>query len=119
METVRWRKIQEPSQVERLLQAFVSRGNLLPKDCYQIRAPRALSPQLQRVVARATQKGHVWACWADSYHTWLFTCEMSLPLSRERGVPVLQVDQHDEHGELKDSGTWMVDPEGAWRRCTP
>ena len=91
METVRLRKMQQPSQVERLLEALISRGNLLPKECYQIRASGALSPQLQRVVERAIEKGHVWACWADSYHTWLFTCEMSLPMSRERGVPVLAV----------------------------
>jgi hypothetical protein len=54
-------KIQQPSQVERLLEALVSRGNLLPKECYRIRASRALSPQLQRVVERAIEKGHVWA----------------------------------------------------------
>ena len=81
METVRLRKIQQPSHVERLLEAFASRGDLLPKDCYQIRASGALSPQLQRIVERAIQKGHVWACWADSYHSWLFTCEMSFPMS--------------------------------------
>ena len=117
METVRLRKIQQPSQVERLLEALVSRGNLLPKECYQIRASGALSPQLQRVVERAIAKGHVWACWADSYHSWLFTCEMALPLSRERGAPVLQVDLYDEAGELKDAGIWMTDQEGKWTRC--
>jgi len=116
METVRLRKVQQPSHVERLLEAFASRGDLLPKDCYQIRASGALSPQLQRIVERAIQKGHVWACWADSYHTWLFTCEMSLPLSRERGSPVLQVDVYDEAGELKDAGAW-VNQQGKWSRC--
>jgi hypothetical protein len=117
VETMRLRKIQAPSQVERLLESYVSRGELLPKDAFQIRTTRALSPQLQRVVARATQKGHVWACWADSYRTWLFTCEMSLPLSRERRAPVLLVEQYDEAGELKGSGTWVSDQEGMWSRC--
>jgi hypothetical protein len=117
METVRLRKIQQPSQVERLLEAFVLRGSLLPNECYQIRASGALSPQLQRVVDLATEKGRVWACWVDSYHTWLFTCEMSLPLSRERGAPVLQVDLYDEAGELKDAGIWATDQEGKWGRC--
>ena len=116
METDRLRKIQQPSQVERLLEALISRGNLLPKECYQIRASGALSPQLQRVVERATQTGHVWACWVDSHHTWLFTCEMSLPLSRERGTPALQVDLYDEAGELKDAGVWVTDQEGKWTR---
>ena len=116
METARLRKMQQPSQVERLLEALVSRGNLLPQECYQIRASRALSSQLQRVVEQAIEKGHVWACWADSYHTWLFTCEMSLPLSRERGAPVLQVDLYDEAGDLKDAGVWVTDQEGKWTR---
>ncbi len=117
MDTMRLRKIQAPSHVERLLESYVSRGNLLLPDSFQIRATRALSPQLQRVVTRATHKGHVWACWADSHQTWLYTCEMSLPLSRERGAPVLLIEQYDEAGELKDSGTWVSDQEGKWRRC--
>jgi hypothetical protein len=40
---------------------------------------------------------------------------MSLPLSRERGAPVLQVNRYDEKGELKDAGSWTTDPEGKWR----
>jgi hypothetical protein len=118
METVRLRRIQEPSRVERLLEGFATHGGLLSTNCYQIRTSRSLSPQLQRVVARATEKGHVWACWADSYHTWLFTGEMSLLLSRERGTPVLQVDRYDEAGELQDSGAWVTDENGKWSRCS-
>src|SRR4029077_3397845 len=117
IETLRLRRIQQPSQVQRLLEAFVARGNRLPKDCYQIRDSRSLSPHLQRVLTREAQKGHIWACWADNHHTWLFTCEMSLPLSRERGAPVLQVSIYDEAGELKEAGTWVADPHGDWRRC--
>ncbi len=117
METVRLRRIQEPSQVERLLEAYTSRSGLLSKDSHQIRSSRALSPQLQRVVTGAGEKGHVWACWADSHHTWLFTGEMSPALSRERGAPVLRVDQYDETGELKDSGAWFSDQQGKWSRC--
>jgi hypothetical protein len=33
METVRLRKIQQPSQVERLLDLLISRGSYLPNDC--------------------------------------------------------------------------------------
>jgi hypothetical protein len=43
---------------------------------------------------------------------------MSLALSRKRGVPVLLVNRYGESGELKDAGTWTMDPEGKWRRCT-
>jgi hypothetical protein len=70
---------------------------------------------LQKAVKEAAQQGRVWACWATAHETSLFTCEMSLPLSRERGTPVLQVNRYDENGELKDAGSWTTDPEGKWR----
>jgi len=117
METLRLRKIQQPSQVERLLERLVMRGNLLPEGCYQVRDSSVLSRELQRVVAREVQEGHAWACWADNFRTWLFTCEMLLASSRERGAPVLLVNLYDEAGELKDSGPWVTDQEGCWRRC--
>jgi hypothetical protein len=117
METLRLLKIQQPSHLERLLEALVTRARLVPKESYQIRAARALSPQLQRVATRTTQKKRVWACWADSHNAWLFTCELLMSQSRERGAPVLDVDLYDESGEQKDSGTWEVDEEGKWRRC--
>jgi hypothetical protein len=117
METRRLRTIQQPSNVERLLETLVSRANFLPKDSYQIRDPSALSSQLQAVLTRALQEGRVWGCWANSYETWLFTCEMSLPLSRERGAPVLLVNRYSESGELTDAGSWMTNPDGKWRRC--
>ena len=117
METLRLRGIQQPSAVERLLDNFIARSNLLPKNCYQIRDPDTLPPQLQRVVLRETERGHTWACWADPFNTWFFTCEMSLPSSRERATPVLLVSLYDEAGALKESASWMADPEGQWHRC--
>jgi hypothetical protein len=90
----------------------------LPRDSYQIRDPSGLPPQLQQIVASAAEQGHVWTCWANDLHTWLFTGEMSLPLSRERGAPVLKVCLYDEAGELKDAGTWVTGPQGAWCRCS-
>src|SRR6266403_3096189 len=84
METRRLRTIQQPSHIERLLEALVSRANLLPKDGYQIRDPSALPPQLQALITQATQEGRVWGCWVNSFETCLFTCEMSLPRSRSR-----------------------------------
>lgn len=116
METLRLRRIQQqPSQLERLLTACVLRGKAIPKDCYRIRDSRALSSQLQAVVERAIKEGHVWACWADSDCAWLFTCEMSLALSRQRGAPVLDVHLYDQTGELKEAGKWVADPAENWR----
>jgi hypothetical protein len=117
METMRLRNLLQPSQVEILLEALVSRGDLLPKDCYRIRDPKALSSQLQMIVARAAAEERVWACWATTHDTWLFTCEMSLHLSRERGTPVLLVNRYGEDGSLQDVGSWAADAEGKWQRC--
>ncbi len=117
METLRLRRIQQPSEVRRLLEEFVSHGSFLPKDCYQVLDPSALSPQLRRVLAGEAEQGHVWACWANNFQTWLFTCEMSLTLSRERGAPVLKVNLYGEMGELKETGTWLAAREGQWSRC--
>ena len=117
METVRLRNLQQPSQIEVLLEALVSRGDLLPKDAYRIRDPTALSPQLQMIIPRVASEGRIWACWATAQRMWLFTSEMSLHLSRERGKPVLLVDRYRENGELEDSGPWMADAAGKWQRC--
>jgi hypothetical protein len=118
METVRLRKIQQPSRVESLLDAYISRGDSLPPGSYEVHERSALPEALRRVAARATQQGRVWRCWASRSHAWLFTADMSLPLSRERGAPVLQVSIHDEHGELTDSGCWMMDRQSNWTRCS-
>jgi hypothetical protein len=117
METVRLRKIQQPSRVGGLLEAYISRGETLPRAAYEIHERSALPEPLRKVAARATQQGRVWRGWASRSHVWLFTADMSLALSRERGAPVLQVSIHDENGELTDSGCWLMDRQSNWMRC--
>lgn len=117
METVRLRNLQQPSQTEVLLEALVSRGNLVPNEAYRIRDPKALSSGLQTILERATSEGRIWAAWATTHYSWLFTCEVSIHQSRERGTPVLLVNRYDEYGELQDSGAWMADADGKWQRC--
>jgi hypothetical protein len=117
VETLRLRKIQQPSKVERLLEACISRSDVLPKGCHQIRDPASVPQGLQLILNQATTQGKVWSCWTNSSDTWLLTCEMSLALSRERGTPVLQVDLHDKDGRLSESGTWTTDPQGTWCRA--
>ncbi len=56
----------------------------------------------------------MWSCWTNGSHTWLFTCEMSMVLSRERGTPVLQASLHNTDGSLKESGARTIDPLGTW-----
>ena len=117
METLRLRRIQEPSRVERLLEAYVSRSAVLPHGAYQLRDPRELPPTLRGLIARATTQGETWSCWANGSRLWLFVCEMSLALSRERGAPVIVVRQYNEDGEVTDSATWRFDATGTWTRC--
>jgi hypothetical protein len=117
VETRRLRKLQEPSQVERLLELVISRAQLVPDTAYPIRDPKALPPELQRIALQAVKEGRVWSCWAYGVQHWLFTGEMSLPASRERKKPVLRVNRYDDHGELNETGCWMADRDGRWGRC--
>lgn len=117
METVRLRRIQEPPRVQSLLEAFISRARIVPPDSYQVHGARSLPKPLRDVVVRATRQGQVWSCRARGTRIWLFTCDMSLPLSRERGAPVMLVRIYGEDAELMDSGNWRYDPLGTWSRC--
>jgi hypothetical protein len=117
METKRLRTIQQPSHLERLLEAYITRSNAIPPDSYQIRDPDATVSPLRSIALRAAAQGRVWACWAYGAQLWLFTAEMSLPLSRERGTPVLRIDRYNDHGELMEAGDWLLAPDGFWRRC--
>jgi hypothetical protein len=115
LETQRLRRIQLP-HVGRLLDAYVSRSNLLPKEAYQIRDPASVPAALRTLLDEATRQGRVWSCWTSGSAHWLFTCQMSLTQSRERGTPVLHVSLYNEEGALKDAGSWTTDRAGAWRR---
>lgn len=65
----------------------------------------------------ATGMEEVCVCWTDGIRIWLCTAEMSLPLSREHGAPVLTVTVYTEHGDVQDAGDWLADCESNWRRC--
>jgi hypothetical protein len=114
---VRLRHIRHPAQVQRLLEALVARAGLGPADSHRIRDSKALSAELQALVARAGQEGRVWTCWANALESAVFTCELSLIRTRQQGAPVLLVRHYGGTGELRDSGAWTPDPGGSWRRC--
>lgn len=117
MDTSRLRKLQqEPSHVQRLLEALVTHSDLVPAGAYQIRDPASVPKELRNIATQATKQGRVWACWAYTFRTWMITGEMPLSASRERGTPVLQVDVHTDEG-WKDSGFWMPGRDGGWTRC--
>jgi len=114
---MRLRSLQQPSHVERLLEVFSSRADVVPKDAYRIRDPDALPMPLQRLASKAGGEGRVWICWARALRTWLLTCEMSLPASREHRAAVLHVHVYGEDGELQKAGSWKPDQDGKWQRC--
>jgi hypothetical protein len=66
---------------------------------------------------QAIKLGRSWSCWTQGYRAWLFTAEMSMELSRERGAPVLQVNLYGDDGSLRESATLMNGPSGKWQRC--
>jgi len=117
MEFVRlWCKIRPPSKVGELLDSYVSQSEVVPKGSYQIRQPGSLPVEVRKVLTQAIKEGQTWACWAHGLHTWLFTCNMSGSLSRERGAPVLQVSLYGDDGGLRDRGSWIPDQHGKWCR---
>jgi hypothetical protein len=117
MERPRLGNLQQPSGVEKLLESYVVGSGLLPKDARQILDRADMPRELRRIVILATRTGRVCACWADNAHTWLFTAEASLNLSRERGAPVLQVSRYGDDGTIEASGCWLADQKGTWHRC--
>jgi hypothetical protein len=120
MHTVSLRALQHPSHVDELLTELVqSVDELIPEGAYQILDQSSLPTTLRRLVRYALHTGRSWACWVDdSGHAWLFLAEMTLALSRERGVPVLHVDQYDEEGEIRDTGKWIAAHDGKWQRSS-
>jgi hypothetical protein len=117
METMRLRAIQHPSRVGELLDAFASNAVGLPERSRKVLDRSELPAVLQRVVLEATKREREWCAWTDEHRIWLFTAEMSLALSRERGTPVLDVSAYGEGGQLVGSGSWVADRRGEWHRC--
>ena len=109
-------KIRPLSKVGELLESYVSQSDLVPKGSYQIRQAGSVPREVRKALTQAVKAGQTWSCWAHGLHTWLFTCNVLRPLSRERGAPVLQVSLYGEDGELRDRGSWMPDQHGKWCR---
>ena len=117
MEDLWLNKIQEPAQVERLLEAFATRSGLLPEGAYRIRDPQALPDGLQRALTYVVAR--VWVCFSQGSRYWLFAGAVSPALSRLRNAPVLHVNCYcEDRARLIDVRAWTVELEGAsgWRR---
>ena len=110
-------KIQRPSKVRELLESFVSQSEVVPRGSYQIHKPSSVPREVRKVLTHAVKRGQTWSCWAHGLHTWLFTCNMSRPLSGEGRAPVLVVSLYGDDGALRDCGTWMPNEGGKWCRA--
>ena len=105
-----------PSKVGELLESYISQSSVVPKGSFQIRQPGSAPPEVRKVLSQAVKEGQTWSCWVHGLHFFLFTCNMSRSLSRERGAPVLQVSLYGDDGGLRDRGSWMPDQHGKWCR---
>jgi hypothetical protein len=117
METKRLRTIRQPSSVERLLDLFVTTTKRVPKGACPVRTHSALPHALMSRVQQAQLRQRAWCAWTDDKRTWFFTAEMSFALSRERGMPVFEINAYSEQGELQETGFWTHDEQGSWHRC--
>jgi hypothetical protein len=108
-------KIQQPAQVERLLEAFAMRSGLLPERAYRVRDPVAFPEKLRQLLTQAGE--HVSLCFSLGSYSWLFTGMVSVALSEERNAPVLWVNAYSGEGALIEVGAFTVDHDGKWHRC--
>lgn len=117
MQTTRLFAFQRPSRVQILLDSLVQSRELLPDYVCRITDRGELPFVLQRIVIQAQQAGRVWSGWTDGSGIWLFTAEMSMAPSRQRGQPALQVSFYREDGRIKDCRLWACTNDGSWQQC--
>jgi hypothetical protein len=103
--------------IDRLLQSLVKNLGDVPEYAEVVHDYSELPFKLRNVIVDAIKAGHSWCCWAETnfHHIWLFIAEMSLPLSRERGTPVLRLRYYRDYG-LRESATWVIDRQAKWHR---
>lgn len=112
------RALQQPSYIDGLLKSLAKSMDVVPAYADAALDLDGLPAELRQMAIMASEAGQSWCAWIDKgFHVWLFVAEMSLPLSRERGSPVLELKYYREHG-LRESGRWVIDRDAKWSRCT-
>jgi hypothetical protein len=117
MQTMKLRSIQAPGHAGELLESFIRHQGVLNDESRELKAERELTPRLEKLAQRSLDEGGVWRAWTDEREMWLWASEVSLALSRERGMPVMEIRRYDEHGNVEDSGTWVRVRQDQWQRC--
>jgi hypothetical protein len=103
--------------IDRLLRSLIKFVDVVPIEADAVHEYSELpSSWLKDVVIAAPGAGRSWRGYMDDrLRVWLFVTELSLPLSRKLGAPVLQVSFYRESG-LQERGYWSVDRHSTWRR---
>ncbi len=117
MQTMKLRAMQHPGQAVELLDSFILCEGRLPSESHRLTHGSQLTPSLEKLASRSLEDGNVWRAWTDDRVIWLWTCEVSLDRSRERGMPVMEVARYDESGTIEESGTWVCLGNDSWQRC--
>ena len=117
MQTMKLRAMQDPGRTVELLDSFIRHEGRLTRDSHRLTEGGELTPSLEKLAIRSIEDGNVWRAWTDDRAIWLWTCEVSLNLSRERGMPVMAVSRYDEFGAMEESGTWVCLGNDSWQRC--
>ena len=120
MHTLMLQALKHPSEMDLLVRELVQNLGLVPEGAYQIDDCASLPIAVQHLARCADRADQSWACWlSDDGRVWFFIAEMPLAPSRERGKPVLHIDQYREDGVICDTGQWVEDAGGKWVRYTP
>lgn len=117
MQTMKLRAIQQPGTTGELLDSFIRAEGNLARDSRELKRERELTPTLEKVAQRSLDGGAVWRAWTDDREMWLWSSEVSLELSRERGMPVMEIRRYNESGNVEEAGTWVRVRADEWQRC--
>ena len=118
MQTIRLRAIKLPSKVQELLDSLVKSRHFLVEGAEPILDPCALPGRLPHTAALAEESQQAWSAWGNVDRAWLYTAELSLPKSRERGLSVLDVRRYEEDGTLESCNSWVASGSNRWEQCT-
>jgi hypothetical protein len=111
------RTLQQPSRLETLLESLVLEQHWISQGAGRVDDRSELPSCLQRLAINAVKNEGGWRAWLGHDGMRLFVAEMSLELSRERGVPALKVRYYDHDGRLQNFSLWVQLADGAWQRC--
>ena len=114
--TLTLRSVQQPNRLEQLLHDLVYSIGFLPDGAFPLCDLSDMPRAVARIACITTNAGESWTCLSHDGNVWLFVAEMLSERSRQIGLPVLQLDLYREDGKRNETGRWIRDCGGKWRR---